>query len=92
MEKVNKYGRTFLYIKAIGRITKLTEKEDLFIQMVTYIKDNGKMIKHMEKESIIIQMGLHIKVNGNKTSNKDLGYSNGLMDHYMKGIFLIKII
>ena len=52
--KVAKYGQTGLCMKVGGKITKLTEKEDLFMQTVMSTMVNGKMTKHMVMVSIVI--------------------------------------
>jgi hypothetical protein len=88
MAEVNKYGRISHFMKAIGEITKLTEEEDLFIQMETFIKENGEMIKPMEKVFITTTMAPVTMENGIKTFRKVSELKNGPMDLHMKGNFL----
>lgn len=87
MVEVNKYGRTSLYIKDIGKIIKLMEEVDSFIQTVMSMKENGKMTKLMEKAFIIIMMDQATTVSGTKTYNKGSESKSGQINHHIKGIF-----
>lgn len=89
MAEENKYGRIFHFMKAIGKITKPMEGDDLFILMGMFIKENGKMIKPMVKVFITITMAPAIMESGIKMYNKVLVSKNGLMDLLMKGTSLI---
>ena len=51
-------------MRAIGRITKPMEEEDLFMQMEMSTRVNGKMIKHMEMECTLMLMAQGMKVSG----------------------------
>lgn len=71
-----------------GRITRLMEREDLYMLMETSMKETGKMIKLMVMESILIQMAQDMKVNGGKINNMAMVLKNGQMEHAIKGITL----
>ena len=80
----NKYGKISPSTKAIGRTTKRTAEDDLFIPMETYTKATGKMTRHMAKVSTTTMMAVVILDNGLKTYRKVLGSRDGLMDHIMR--------
>jgi hypothetical protein len=64
MAEVFRSGLMDLVMRAIGRITKPMEEEDLFMQMEMSTRVNGKMIKHMEMECTLMLMAQGMKVNG----------------------------
>ena len=64
MAEAFRSGLMDLVMRAIGRITKPMEEEDLFMQMEMSTRVNGKMIKHMEMECTLMLMAQGMKVSG----------------------------
>ena len=87
MAGVNKYGKTFRFMKAIGGITRPMAGAALFIRMEISMKESGGMIRHMVKACITTMMGRATMANGTKTFRKVLGFKNGQMDLLTKGSF-----
>lgn len=59
-------------MKAGGRMTKLMEEEDSFMQMEIFTKEIGLMIKHMALVHTHIPMEQLTEVNGTATSKMGL--------------------
>lgn len=89
MEEENKYGKTSLSIKGIGKIIKPMEEDVLSTLMVMFTKESGKMTKPMVKVFTITTMDQATMDNGMRIFRKVLEYKNGLMDHHIKGILFI---
>jgi len=85
MEEENKYGKTSLSIKGIGKIIKPMEEDVLSTLMVMFTKESGKMTKPMVKVFTITMMDQATMDNGMRIFRKVLEYKNGLMDHHIKG-------
>ena len=58
MVMVNKFGLMVLSMMESGNRTRLTDRENSFMQMEIYMKDSGKTIKLMAKAVTNMQMGL----------------------------------
>jgi hypothetical protein len=87
MAGVNKYGKTFRFMKVIGGITRLMAGAALFIRMEMSMKESGEMIRHMVKACITTMMGPATMANGTRTFSKVSGFKNGQMDLLTKGSF-----
>lgn len=62
-------GLMELSISASGRMIKLMELEDFYMQMVIFILGNGVMIKLMDLEDINTLMKVNMKECGSTTDN-----------------------
>jgi DNA-binding Xre family transcriptional regulator len=79
MAEAIRYGQMALSMKAIGKMTKLTEEAGLYMQMVMSMKENGKTIKLMGLEHICIQMVHNMKDIGKKINSTVKVKKLGLM-------------
>jgi len=66
-------------MRAGGKITKLTAKEDLSTLMEMSTTDNGSMIRPMDLVYIAILMELSTKDTGRKISNTEMDSKHGQM-------------
>ena len=73
MAEALKYGLMAVFLKAIGQIIWLMDKEGLYMQTVMCTRETGRMIAHMEKGSIRILMEQTIPGNGSKINNMGTG-------------------
>lgn len=87
MVEANKYGKTILCMKAIGRIIRQTAEGDLFIPTVMYMRENGLTTKLTVEVSTTIMMALVIRASGLKISSRDSEFKSGTTDHLIKGNF-----
>ena len=63
-----------LFTKGTGKITCLTETENMYGVMEEFIKDNGKMIKCKDKDKYYMKMDVFIKDNSIMISNMVMAY------------------
>ena len=90
MAGVSRCGKTFPFMKDIGKTTKQTAEADLFIPTATYIKVNGKTIRLTVEAFTITTMAPATLANGLKISNRAMEYKNGMTAHLTRGnLFLI---
>ena len=68
-DEESRSGKTGVYTRDNGNMTKLTVRGDSSMKMEMYTKANGRMIKLQAKVSILTQMELTIMVNGSMTNN-----------------------
>ncbi len=54
MARVSKFGLMVLYMRVFGKMTKQTERGDLFMQIKMYTKVIGSMIRLTGMENIYI--------------------------------------
>ena len=64
MVEVIRYGVMAVFMKDIGKTTKLTAVDVLFMQMVIFMMVNGKMTKLMVLVNTLIQTELNMRVTG----------------------------
>ena len=69
MAEARNYGLTDLFMKATGRVIRLTDTEDSSMLMETFTMENGRKIRHTDMENITTQMEPNMKVNGLKINN-----------------------
>ena len=84
MAVVIKFGAMEVFMKAIGKMIKLTEEEDSFMQMVIFMTVSGRTIKLMVLENTLILMVPNTKVIGSMISNMVKEKKNGQMAPDMK--------
>lgn len=90
MGRGNKYGKILLFMKGIGKMIKLMEEEDLFMQQAMFMRDNGRMIRLMALEYTQELMDQVIQVIGLRISSMDMVFRNGwttllMMESIFKG-------
>jgi len=84
MGRESKSGKILLFMKGTGRMIKLMEEEDLFMQLEMFMKENGRMIRLMDMEYIQELKDQLILVIGLRISNMDMVFRNGQTTHLMK--------
>lgn len=77
--KEDRSGQMDQCMRAGGKITKLMEKEDLFMLMVTSTTANGLMIRLMDSVSIAISMEPNMRATGKRISNMVMDLKPGQM-------------
>jgi hypothetical protein len=60
-----------LYMRAIGKMTKSTERDDLLMQLVMFTKVNGKIIWVKGMENTHVQMEINMKDFGYKINKME---------------------
>lgn len=85
MAMVYKNGQMVHSMRANGKTTELTAKENSLTSTETSMMENGLMIKLMVTESIIISTVLNTRVNGETICNMVKEKRVGLMDLCTKG-------
>ena len=83
-EEALKFHQMVPYMKAGGKVTKLTGKGDSSMLMVTFMMGNGSMIRHMDLVDISILMEPHTKATGKTISSMEMGWRPGLMARDIK--------
>lgn len=86
MAVVIKFGAMEVFMKAIGKMIKLTEEEDSFMQMVIFMTVSGRTIKLMALENTLILMVPSMKDTGSMISNMVKVKRSGQMVLSMKEI------
>jgi hypothetical protein len=76
------------YMKAGGRMTKLTEEEDLYTLTGMSMKEIGSMIKLMALGHTHILMERTMLVNGTQISKTELASRDGQMEQNTKAVIL----
>jgi inorganic pyrophosphatase/exopolyphosphatase len=84
MGKENKYGKIILYMKVIGKMVKLMEEEDLYMQQGMFMKENGRTIKLMDMEYIQELTDQLILVTGMRINSMDSVYRSGTITLLMR--------
>jgi hypothetical protein len=84
MGRENKYGKILHYMKDIGKMIKLTEEEDSFMQQEMFMRVNGRMIRPMVMEYIQELMDQLILVTGLRISSMDMVFRSGRITLPMK--------
>ena len=84
MEKELRYGKMAVNLSDIGEMTKLTGKEDLFMQTVMCMKATGSMTKLKVEEHTSIWMVPSTWENGEKIVNTATALKAGLIMQSMK--------
>ena len=84
MAKDIRFGLMVAFMKDIGKMIRLMEKEDLFMLMEMSMRGIGWMIRLMAMAHILIQMEQHMWVTGSMISKKDKEKKIGLMVLLMK--------
>jgi hypothetical protein len=69
MAVVIKFGAMEVFMRGIGKMIKLTEEEDSFMQMVIFMTASGRTIKLMALENTLILMVPSMKDTGSMISN-----------------------
>ena len=84
MGRENKYGKILLYMKDIGKMIKLTEEGDSFMQQEMFMRVNGRMIRPMVMEYIQELMDQLILVIGMRINSMDSVYRSGTITLLMR--------
>jgi hypothetical protein len=85
MAEENKYGKTMLYMKAIGKTTRQMDAVGSSTQMEMFMRANGLTIKHTAGVFIIIMMVRVTQANGFKIFRRALASKSGLTVRHIKG-------
>jgi hypothetical protein len=84
MEEVTKFGVMAVFMKDTGKMIKLTETVDLFMQMEIIMKVSGRTTRPTDSENIHIQMAQNMKAFGLMINSMDRVRKNGQMALNMK--------
>jgi hypothetical protein len=84
MEEVTKFGVMAVFMKDTGKMIKLTETVDLFMQMEIIMKVSGRTTRPTDSENILIQMAQNMKAFGLMINSMDRVRKNGQMALNMK--------
>jgi hypothetical protein len=64
MVEVSRFGLTVQFMKAIGKITRQMEEEDLFMLTEISMRESGCRTRHMDRVHILTQTALSTKGDG----------------------------
>ena len=82
-EKDSRYGLMGQCTRGGGKIIRLMEGVDLYMQMVIYMMDSGKTIRLMDMEYTSNKVGSNTQAIGLRTSNMGREKKHGLMELLM---------